>query len=209
MARSDRKQRELDCREKEILDAALLLCSMPDWESVTVEQIATGADVSKGTVYNHFASKDELLFRLMIRFYHGLLVKLRDGLEEGAPREQFRSIIQRGLAYHATHPEYRYIVQYCERADFKERAAPGWRDDFLELDRAFQEWGGPMIERGMATGDFTQRPIQAVMLGIHASFKGAITLLWAGNDWCPAGGDTETIIPAVTDFIMAGLEGRG
>jgi len=64
VARIDRQKREFPRRELEILDVALELCSSADFESVTIEQIARGGDVGKGTVYKHFAGKDELLFRL-------------------------------------------------------------------------------------------------------------------------------------------------
>lgn len=88
-----------------------------------------------------------------------------------------------------------------------ERAEPKWRDDFLRLDRAFQEWGVPLIQSGMDSGVFTKRPVEQVLLGMHACFKGAITMLWAGEHWCPQGGDEETVMTAVTEFMLAGLVG--
>ena len=44
------------------------------------------------------------------------------------------------------------MVEFCARIDFMERAEPAWRDDFLRLDQAFQEWGVPLIEQGMEEG---------------------------------------------------------
>jgi AcrR family transcriptional regulator len=207
MALQDRKQREFERREQDILSASLELCSTPRWESVTVEQIAERAEVGKGTVYKHFASKDELLFRLMMRFYRGLLRMLSEEMTGGSPLEQLRDAVERALRYHIAHGEYRYVVEYCERIDFKERANPAWRDDFLELDRAFQEWAGPIIEAGMATGQFQRRPVDQVMLGLHACFKGAVSLIWAGDDWCSMG-DDQAVVAAATEFMMAGLSGR-
>ena len=208
MARPNRKQREFERREKEILDAALHLCSGPDWESVTVDQIAAQADVGKGTVYNHFASKDHLLFRLMIRFYQGMLKELQTGIPEGSPTEQLREIIRYALDYHVRHPEYRYVVLHCQRVDFKERAAPEWCDDLRALDRSFEEWGLPLIQRGMNGGEFRPRPGDDVLLGLYAAFKGSLTMLWDGADWCPYRGEPETMITVMTDFMMAGLAGK-
>ena len=208
MTRPNRKQREFERREEEILDAALDLCSGPDWESVTVDEIAAQAGVGKGTVYNHFASKDELLFRLMIRFYRGMLNELRAGFPEGSPTDLFREIIRYSLDYHVRHPEYRYVVLHCERVDFKQRAAPEWRDDLRALDRSFEEWGLPLIRRGMERGEFRSRPVDDVLLGLCAAFKGSLIMLWAGDDWCPHRGEPETMITVMTDFMMAGLAGR-
>jgi AcrR family transcriptional regulator len=207
VALRDRKQREFQRREQGILSAALELCSTPEWESVTVEQIADRAEIGKGTVYKHFASKDELLFRLMMGFYQGLLQTLRQDMAQGSPLEQLRYAVERALRYHIEQSEYRYVVEYCQRIDFKERADPTWRDDFLKLDHAFQEWGGPIIEAGMASEQLQQRPLEQVMIGMHACFKGAVSMIWATRDWCPLG-DNETVVAAVTDFMMAGLRGR-
>lgn len=207
MARQNRKQREFQRRERDILSAALDLCSTPKWESVTVEQIAERAEIGKGTVYKHFVSKDELLFRLMMGFYQGLLRMLREQMAQGGPLEKVRYAVERALRYHIEHREYRYVVEYCERIDFKERADPAWRGDFLELDRAFQEWGGPIIEAGMESGQFQRRSLEQVMLGMHACFKGAVAMIWSTRDWCPLG-DDEAVVAAATDFMMAGLRGR-
>jgi AcrR family transcriptional regulator len=203
-----RKEREFHRREQEILDAALALCASPDWEAVSVEQIAERAEVGKGTVYKHFASKDELLFQLMMRFYHSLLERLRGSLIDGSPAQQMRFIFAEALRYHLERREYRYVVEYCERSDFKERAPAGWRDDFLELDQAFQEWGTPIIEEGMARGEFAERPATHVLLGIHAAFKGAVDMIWVDQAWCPHPGGKDAIVEAVTDFMMLGVIGR-
>ncbi len=68
MSIQDRKAREFERRGQEILDAALRLFKADAWESVTVEQIAQQAEVGKGTIYKHFASKDEIYARLAIQF---------------------------------------------------------------------------------------------------------------------------------------------
>jgi len=206
MALQDRKQREFERREQDILTAALDLCSTPRWESVTVEQIADRAEVGKGTVYKHFASKDELLFRLTMRFYRGLLLRLNDETAGSSPLDQLRAAAERALRYHIDHSEYRYVVTYCERIDFKERADRAWRDDFLELDRAFQTWGNPIVETGMALGQFQRRPLMQVMIGLHACYKGAAAMIWAADDWCPMG-DDETLVNAATGFMISGLRG--
>jgi len=205
MSLQERRQREFERREQEILVATLELCSTPDFESVTVDQIAERAEVGKGTVYKHFSSKDELLFRLNVRFYQRLLAELRARVRAGPPREQLRAIIEHALRFHIAHREYRYIVKYCDRIDFMECAEPQWRDDFMRLDQAFQEWGVPIIEAGMAAGEFGRRPVAEVMLGIRACFEGAVTMLWAGDSWCSFGGDEDTVVKAVTHFILAAL----
>ncbi|MCU7808298.1 MAG: TetR/AcrR family transcriptional regulator [Candidatus Thiodiazotropha sp. (ex Semelilucina semeliformis)] len=208
MARVDRKQRVFEHREEDILDGALALLSHPNWESVTIEQIANEAEIGKGTVYKHFASKDELLFRLMMRFYSGLLLHLQDAVVEADDiLAGFRRIFEFAFRYHLERKEYRYIVEYCNRIDFKERADESWHASFLELDKAFGEWGDPLLLSAMDRGQIENRPLGQISIGMHACFNGAVDMLWAGKDWC-AHGDEEQIIESVTEFMMAGLVGR-
>ncbi len=208
MARSDRKQREFAQREQDILDAALSLFSQPNWEAVTIEQIARAADIGKGTLYMHFTGKDELLFRLMLHFYQGLLLHLQlETQDEEAFLPRFRRIFDSAFRYHLEHREYRYVVEYCKRIDFKERADSSWRDSFMQLDNAFGEWGDPMIRSAMEQGTIEKRPLAQIQVGLHASFDGTINMLWAGKDWC-VHGDEERIIGSVTAFMMSGLIGR-
>lgn len=208
MALTDRKQREFERREEDILDAALELFSQPGWDSVTVQQIAKSADIGKGTVYKHFASKDELVFRLMLRFYQGLLGRLQ---EQVAPDmnflDFFRKVIRTAFHYHLENKEYRYIVEHANGIDFKERADEAWRESFNRLDQAFDDWGTPLLEKAMADEIIERRPVRDVQLGMHACFEGAVTMLWAGRDWCVEE-DKEVVIEAATSFILAGLTGQ-
>lgn len=208
MSSIDRKQREFDRREREILRCALELCSTPAWETVTVSQIAERAEIGKGTVYTHFASKDELLFRLMLDFYRGLLKLLSaETPPQVSPIARLRSSVEQALRYHIQHKHYRYIVEYCQRCDFRERADPRWKADFLQLDQAFQAWAEPILTAGMEQKRIERRPARDLMLGISAAFKGAVSMVWAGEDWCPLG-DEETVVRAVSDFVMTALIGQ-
>jgi AcrR family transcriptional regulator len=206
--KSLRKQREFERREEDILDAALTLFSSPGWESVSIQQIAKLAEIGKGTIYNHFASKDELLFRLMLRFYEGLLFQLKQ--ETFNPQQiltSFERIFRLAFNYHLEHREYRYVVEYTKKIDFRERAEEAWRSSFLELDRAFSEWGDPLLLSAMEQGLIAKRPTGHVNIGMRASFNGAVGMLWAGSDWS-LHGDEKEMIEAVTAFVMAGVIGR-
>jgi AcrR family transcriptional regulator len=46
---------------KKILDASLDLFARQGYENVSIDEIATKAGISKGLVYNHFSSKEDLL----------------------------------------------------------------------------------------------------------------------------------------------------
>lgn len=207
MGGSTRKQREFERREQDILNAAIALFSQPNWESVTIEQIASLADVGKGTIYKHVSSKDELLFKLTLQFYQGLLQRFQlEDLTNNDVIQNFRKIFQVALQYHLDCAEYRYIVEYTNRIDFKERANPLWHDAFLELDNAFSQLGDPMLVSAMEQNLIAKRPLSHISIGMRACFDGATNMLWANKNWGPQGSKEDTI-QAVTEFMVTGLIG--
>jgi len=59
---AERRVEEKERRRTEILDAANRLYAEKGWESVTVDQVARGARLSRALVYVYFKDKEELLF---------------------------------------------------------------------------------------------------------------------------------------------------
>jgi AcrR family transcriptional regulator len=61
-----------------IKEAALSLLAEQGYETTTIEQIAKLAGVAKGTFFNYFASKDELICDLQTVFVMNEVAKLKD-----------------------------------------------------------------------------------------------------------------------------------
>src|SRR5262245_63776011 len=96
MGIEDRRAREFVRREGEILSSALQLFRGDDWQTVTVEQIAQHAEIGKGTVYKHFASKDEIYARLALDFQRGVRERVQSLPTNLSPRERVRAVPQIG-----------------------------------------------------------------------------------------------------------------
>ena len=204
MGIQERRKREFARREREIIDAALKLFDSDDWLSVTVEQIANAAEVGKGTIYKHFPSKEAIYARLTLDFYDELLAHLLSADEVQGSVEMFRGMARFALRYHLEHAEYRRVVQYCKRGDFKNRAEPELLHGFANLDARFDEFSTQLIQRGIAEGVFADRPVERVRYGLHATFEGAIYTLWEGYCW-GKDIDTDTFVEAIVEFMLAGL----
>ncbi|SEN78039.1 transcriptional regulator, TetR family [Loktanella fryxellensis] len=64
-----RRQRKLpETRRAEILDAAQSLFFDRGWDAVTIADVLTEADISKGGFYHHFTAKEDLLDGILDRF---------------------------------------------------------------------------------------------------------------------------------------------
>ena len=68
-----RKQREIRQREQLILDAAQDMLHEHGYKYLTMDRIAEKVEYSKGTIYNHFASKEDLVCSLSCRCLTNLI----------------------------------------------------------------------------------------------------------------------------------------
>ncbi|MEM9588207.1 MAG: helix-turn-helix domain-containing protein, partial [Planctomycetota bacterium] len=61
------KQREIRSRERRILDAAFPLLSEGGIDAIRMDRIAESIGCTRGTVYNHFRNREEILIALASR----------------------------------------------------------------------------------------------------------------------------------------------
>jgi AcrR family transcriptional regulator len=64
---AERRQEERDRRRAEIVDAAEALYAESGWDSVTMDQVARRARLSRALLYVYFRDKEDLLFALVGR----------------------------------------------------------------------------------------------------------------------------------------------
>jgi AcrR family transcriptional regulator len=204
MLAQSRKTQEFERREQAILDTALGLFAGERWESVTVVQIAEQTGIGKGTVYKHFASKDEIYARLALDFFYGLLEQCRQLPEGDDPEAEMRNAFHGVLRYHLEHREYMNVRQYVFRAGFWERLSPSYIEAFEKLDAEFVDWANQRIERGMASGAFSRQPLSTVRIGLDALFNGAVDQLWGERCWMQF--EPEEYIEQIVDFALYALK---
>lgn len=77
LRRMNRELKKALTRQR-IKEAALSLLAEQGYETTTIEQIAKLAGVAKGTFFNYFASKDELICDLQTVFVMNEVAKLKD-----------------------------------------------------------------------------------------------------------------------------------
>lgn len=80
-----RHQRRVASRQNQILDAAATLFAERGFHRATTRDIADAADVSEGTLYNYFESKDALLLAIMARLSEAQ--QIQDRLDLGLSQD--------------------------------------------------------------------------------------------------------------------------
>lgn len=80
MGIAERKEREKLQRRKDIIDAAEKVFFSRGFESATMDEIAEMAELSKGTLYLYFKSKEDLQFAIFMRGSDILMKMMKDNL---------------------------------------------------------------------------------------------------------------------------------
>lgn len=79
LSRSERKKIEL---KKKIVEISISMFKEKGFHSITMEEIAYKSDIAKGTLYNHFSSKEEILVQhikqTFMQKHFDRLIKFRD-----------------------------------------------------------------------------------------------------------------------------------
>jgi len=104
-------QRQTDRKREAILQAAIDEFRQHGFEATSMDKIAATAVVSKRTVYNHFASKEELFSAILLQLWHS-------------------AATQDGLAYSAVAPLQTQLEDYLHR-----KVAMLSDQNFLDLSR--------------------------------------------------------------------------
>ena len=127
MATSTRKQREIQAREELILDVGRRMLLERGFDGLTMDRVAGSIEYSKGTLYQHFASKEDLLAGIVAQT-GGMRADLfeRGAAYEGPTRERMAAI---GVAFdlfsqlYPAHVQAQMIVttEQLRNAEFREK----------------------------------------------------------------------------------------
>lgn len=212
VAEPSRKQIEFAKREREILKAAISLFEGPRWETVTVEQISKKAEIGKGTVYKHFTCKEEIYANIATDFSKHILdaygvIDFGSQLDDKAVIDSIQKLIRISFDLFLNNPVEAKMSFYCKRADFRERLTDDIRQQFEELDTQFEVYIGAILQKGIEMGLFPAMPIEHLMMGLEATFDGAIGMIWNGDINCLSVTDQETYVNIISEFMIAGLIG--
>ena len=202
-----RKQREFANREQEILKAALSLFEGANWEHVTVEQIAKKAGIGKGTVYKHFTCKEEIYAHITITFTERILAAFQPAGEHPEVIDSLKQIIRIAFDTFLGNPAEARVSFYCKREDFRARLTPELKAAFDLLDQQFELFVGAILQSGIDKGLFPKKPVEHLMMGLEATFDGAISMIWNGVTTCQHAEDQETYVNIISEYMLAGLMG--
>lgn len=202
----ERKEREFQQREDQILSAALSLFNRDDWQTVTIDQIAAKAEIGKGTIYKHFESKDQIYAKLVVRFHENVVAELRKIDLAQAPLKVIGETLDVFWRAHGISSEHKRLVRYCEREDFKRLIGDKLSQELDALDNELNSIIIPVIERGIKEGSLIDRPVEHLMLSLHASMVGLVEM--DGVECVETSLSVEQKYQVVKEFALRGISKR-
>jgi len=132
MEKMSRKQREIQEREALILEVARKMLIDRGYLGVTMDRIAQEIEYSKGTVYQHFSSKEDVLVALA-----GETTRMRADLFKraaafnGRPRERMTGIGVADELFVRLYPQHWHAEQIIRAASIQSKAT---RDRLAKLE---------------------------------------------------------------------------
>ena len=209
MSTADRRAREKAQRRQEILDAARLEFFERGFHRPTVDDVAARAEVSKGTIYLYFESKEEILAHLLLE---GLELLVRD-MEaacspdtEQSPEANLQALAHAYLSFCQSHRSYFRLIMAFDRGRFEESIS---RDLYQQvLSRSLQ--GLDLLARTIQAGKDTEAfevddPWQAAG-SVWAALNGVLVLMAHPLRQQLLRSDLKTMFEATLDLVVEGLK---
>ncbi len=98
-------------RRELILQEAAHLFREKSYPGSNLRELARRAGIQGGSIYHHFASKQEILFQLMDHTMSDMIERLTERLAEAhTPLEKLRTSVYFHIEYHVTGPDQTYIT---------------------------------------------------------------------------------------------------
>lgn len=179
-----RKQRELFEREQLILNTAQIILQQEGLQSLTMERVAAEIEYSKGTVYNHFCSKEEIISGISCRCVTNLIEMFsRAKHYSGNHRERIAAIGIAHSLYAQLHPAELQNLQIIKSAAVREKISEAKQLHLLQLEQQLTGIVLEIVRDAMTDGDIpTNQDFlpDSIVLGIWTMGYGSNLLHLSG-----------------------------
>jgi len=196
-SRRDRKKQETRDR---IVTAGLALFTKNGIESSTIDDIALAADVGKGTIYNYFRTKEDIVVAFLMDIEREVQ---REVAQLALGRGSLASILTRVIRFQFTLKEPHYAFVRVFLAQLCARATPQseWVAEIQTvIDPPLIELFTALQKRGVLRTDVEM----AALLGAFKVMHLGLTVIWAieGPPWA----HIDDAIRGQVQLFCAGIE---
>jgi AcrR family transcriptional regulator len=184
-----RKQREVEAREELILDHAHELLEAKGYLGLNLDELADRIEYSKGTIYGHFETKEDLLLGVVIRLSNERARLFRHAARfPGPTRERAAAVGVADNLLNERRPHAFQLMQLVSTASVWEKTSERRRQRLRSASYQIMEPAMGIIREALLAGDIERRdtPPEQILLGLFTMSKGAM-LVQANQGAFPAG----------------------
>jgi len=209
LSTAERRAREKAQRRREILDAARQEFFERGFHRPTMDELAARAQVSKGTVYLYFESKEEILAHLLLEGLHLLLQELKTAQQKAAllpPAEQVRAVAMAYLRFFQEQPSYFNLIMAFDRGRFEESISTKLHKRVLNFSLRSLSLLSQIIETGKEEGAFVVEDPWKAAGSVWAAINGVLVLMGHPLRQRLLRSDLDTMFQATLDLVIRGLD---
>lgn len=207
-ARREREKRE---RRQSILRAAREVFFENGFHRATVDDVAERAEVSKGTVYLYFESKETILALLLLEGLDELLEALEGAYAAGetiAAEERLRCLSRAYLQFFEDEPQYFRLMIAMDRGRFQDSVSPEAYQQVLAASQEGLGWVIKTVQQGADEGTFDCRDVRTTASILWAMLNGVLELIEHPLRREMVGVEREPFYQAALETIIQGLRAR-
>lgn len=208
MSIAARRGREKEARRAAILDAARHVFFSKGLPSATVDEIAQRAELSKGTLYLYFRTKEEIYISLMDEGIEILTAYFKKALATKRPADALlRRLKDAYYRFYTDNREYFTILFLYFHTDLQGKISRSIKQECETKAIACLQMIADIIERGIEEGSFRPcDPWQMVLVG-WTSFNGIIMLAEQDHQHtAPLRFNTKKLLDVSIDVLIRGLK---
>ena len=193
----ERKEREKERRRQQIIVAAKTVFSEKGFSGATMEDIATEAELSPGTLYLYFKNKEELYASLSLRILQYLQIRVAHvkNQKDLNPEQKIQTMTEAMFDVYEFDPLIIINMFHLQSSDTLKNLSPELLAEIKELSRKSLGTLATIFDEGIQQGYFIDRHPVALSDIFWALFSGVV--LWESS---------KNIIDGQKDFLRSTLQ---
>ena len=179
-------------REQELLSISKDLIEQEGIHALTLDKLAANAPYSKGTIYNHFDNKEDLLLSVANECVREIGDYFNRAMQfEGSSRDKGTILMLSYLIWTKLNPTLLFIMLSVHTPAFHERCSAARLERHEQLHDYLMQPVFELMQLGVSSGDLSVPPgmhLPQVSFAIWSTVYGTISLVNSGSGHPDTGG---------------------
>ncbi|MDY0093032.1 MAG: TetR/AcrR family transcriptional regulator [Candidatus Vecturithrix sp.] len=211
MGIQERKEREKRARQEAILKAAQKIFLTKGLDQATIDDVAEKAELSKGTIYLYFKSKEELYLSVFLKGLDVLMGQfhaMRIQLPSARADELIQEVKEIYYRFFKEYPEYFYINSLLYHGRIKDKINPYiWAMTHQKTKKCLMVFAD-IIQKGITDGIFRNVDTWKTANSFWGAATGVMMLLEDEEHRKYIGIPIKELLDYTTNMLLEGLKVR-